>query len=153
VRVGCAAVFRFDFAAAGFDALDETLGDALVCPVFEFLLDFFADGRSVFEAARFAGAFDPGLVFAADGLPVFLRVFLDIRLPFVAFRGSIIEVLRQAGFGRFGLFGLCSKGIRHATRPLAWLQPNDKRGASRSASTLGVPTLLRMRESRDYLQI
>jgi hypothetical protein len=147
------AVFRFDFAAAGFDALDETLGDALVCPVFEFLLAFFADGGPAFEAARLAGAFDPGLVLRAGGLPVFSRVFLDIRLPFVAFRGSIIEVLRQAGFGRFGLFGLCSKGIRHATRPLAWLQPSNKRGARRSASTLGVPTLLRMRESTDYLQI
>jgi hypothetical protein len=115
------AVFRFDFAAAAFDALDETLGDALGCPVFGFLLAFFADGGPAFEAARLAGAFDPGLVFRAGGLPVFLRVFsrvfLDIRLPFVAFRGSIIEVLRRAGFGRFGLFGLCSKGIRHATPP------------------------------------
>jgi hypothetical protein len=29
-----------------------------------------------------------------DGLEDFLRVFLDIRLPFVAFRGSTIRVLR-----------------------------------------------------------
>ena len=120
-----AAVFRFDFAAAAFDAFGETLSGALVCLVFEFLLDFFAGGRPVFEAVRLAEAFDPGLVFPADGLPeslwVFLRVFLDIRLPFVAFRGSIIEVLRQAGADQLGPFGLCSKGIRRATRPLAWL--------------------------------
>jgi hypothetical protein len=95
-----AAVFRFDFAAAAFDAFGETLSGALVCLVFEFLLDFFAGGRPVFEAVRLAEAFDPGLVFRADGLPgflrVFLRVFLDIRLPFVAFRGSINRVLRVA---------------------------------------------------------
>jgi hypothetical protein len=29
-----------------------------------------------------------------DGVEDFLRVFLDIRLPFVAFRGSINRVLR-----------------------------------------------------------
>lgn len=98
-------MFRFDFTAAGFVALDEILSGALVCLFFEFLLDFFADDGPAFEAARLADAFDPSLVFRAGGLPdflvdflrVFLRVFLDIRLPFVAFRGSIIEVLRQAG--------------------------------------------------------
>jgi hypothetical protein len=133
--------------------LDETLGDALVCPVFEFLLAFLADGGPAFEAARLAGAFDPGLVFRAGGLRVFSRVFLDIRLPFVAFRGSIIEVLRQAGFGRFGLSDYAQKEFDTPPRPLAWLQPSNKRGARRPASTLGVPTLLRMRESSDYLQI
>jgi hypothetical protein len=53
---------------------------------------FLAD---VFDAARVAL---PG----AD-LGDFLRVFLDIRLPFVAFGGSIIGLLRalswQAGIG------------------------------------------------------
>jgi hypothetical protein len=73
---------------------------------------------AVFFAALAAGfladAFVPrleafaGADFPADALRVirgedFLRVFLDIRLPFVAFRGSTIRVLRVssllAGFG------------------------------------------------------
>src|SRR5689334_17789866 len=40
--------------------------------------------------AFLAGALRP----LGDGLEDFLRVFLDIRLPFVAFRGSTIRVLR-----------------------------------------------------------
>ena len=61
-----------------------------------------------FLAAGFlTDAFEPRAVWAADGfaadvrpdfpggaLEDFLRVFLDIRLPFVAFRRSTIRVLR-----------------------------------------------------------
>jgi hypothetical protein len=36
----------------------------------------------------------PRAIFPEDALAVFLRVFLDIRLPFVAFSGSIIRLLR-----------------------------------------------------------
>ena len=93
-KAGLAAVFRFDFA--GFDALDETAGNALVCLFFESLPDLAADDRSDVELIRLADAFEPAAFrFAAERLPDFLRVFLDIRLPFVAFRGSIIDVLRQ----------------------------------------------------------
>ena len=116
------AVFRFDLAAAGFADLDEGPRNALVCLLFADLLDLVAGDRPDFELTRLADAFDAaGFRTRAEGLPDFLRVFLDIRLPFVAFRGSIIEVLRQDGSGRLqaglsGLFGLCSKGFRHATR-------------------------------------
>ena len=82
-------------AAAGFKTLEGPV--ALVCLFFEFLLDLVAGARPAFEAGRLAAALDaaaPGLR-DARGLSDFLRVFLDIRLPFVAFRGSIIEVLDQ----------------------------------------------------------
>jgi hypothetical protein len=71
-----------DFATlADFNALDGGLCDP------------FEDGLLAFvrDVAR--------RVLPAGDLGDFLRVFLDIRLPFVAFRGSIIEVLRQAGIG------------------------------------------------------
>ena len=72
-------------------ALCDAFAVALpVCLFFVFVLDlvaaFFAD---VADWARIA--------LPVEGLEDFLRVFLDIRLPFVAFRGSIIRVLRQAG--------------------------------------------------------
>jgi hypothetical protein len=38
----------------------------------------------------------PRVTFPEETLAVFLRVFLDIRLPFVAFSGSIIKLLRVA---------------------------------------------------------
>jgi hypothetical protein len=83
-------------AAAGFNVFEASSCDALVCPIFEFLLDLVAGDAFDFEIGRLADAFDAiRRVFAAEGLRDFLRVFLDIRLPFVAFRGSIIGVLRQ----------------------------------------------------------
>ena len=106
-----ASFLRFDaLAAEGF----ETLGErprVLLCFFFEFLPDFVAADRPVFAAGRLVAAFDaPARAFRAAGdLRDFLRVFLDIRLPFVAFRGSIIGVLRQTG--DFAFFGLCSKGF------------------------------------------
>jgi hypothetical protein len=50
----------------------------------------------VFEGGFFADVTVrvPAAFFPDDGLGDFLRVFLDIRLPFVAFGGSIIGVLR-----------------------------------------------------------
>jgi hypothetical protein len=61
--------------------------------------DFFAAVRRVFAAGVFAAAADWARIgFAAGDLagffPVFLRVFLDIRLPFVAFGGSTIGISR-----------------------------------------------------------
>jgi hypothetical protein len=65
-----------------------------VCLFFVFVLDFGAD----LVAAFFADVADwARIALPVEGLEDFLRVFLDIRLPFVAFRGSIIRVLRQAG--------------------------------------------------------
>jgi hypothetical protein len=78
--------------------------------------DFFATALRVFAAGVLTGAFAPlRAAFAvaafragvlegalADALEDFLRVFLDIRLPFVAFGGSTNRVLRvssrRAGF-------------------------------------------------------
>jgi hypothetical protein len=84
--------------------------DAALCDVpgvfpgclFFLLADVLAVARRFFEGAGFADGFDrAGAAFPEDALGDFLRVFLDIRLPFVAFGGSIIEVLRvlsrQAG--------------------------------------------------------
>jgi hypothetical protein len=109
-------------AAAVFKTLDES-PCAFVCLFFEFLLDLVAGDLPAFEAGRLAAAFDAAALGfrEARGLSDFLRVFLDIRLPFVAFRGSIIEVLDQADYrvGQFSLPGLCSKGFWHAIRPLA----------------------------------
>ncbi|WP_366518540.1 hypothetical protein [Bradyrhizobium sp.] len=62
-----------------------------------------------FEATVFRDFPLGGLVDGTrDGLEDFLRFFVDIRLPFVAFRGSTNRVLRgvpmTAGFGP--VFGL-----------------------------------------------
>ena len=54
--------------------------------------------------------------------------------------------------GQFGLFGLCSKGFGHATRPRARLQPDD-RPSQLGRFKIGGRTLLRVRKSRDYLQV
>jgi hypothetical protein len=87
-----------------FNFFDGALCDAFavgvpVCLFFVFLLDLVvAVAPRVFEGADFADFADwARIALPVEGLEDFLRVFLDIRLPFVAFRGSIIEVLRQAG--------------------------------------------------------
>ena len=56
-----------------------------------FLADAF-EPRAILAADDFAA--DVRLDFPEEALEDFLRVFLDIRLPFVAFRGSTIRVLR-----------------------------------------------------------
>ena len=75
------------------------------------LLGLFAVARRAFAADVLADdladvladvADSPRAILPEDALAVFLRVFLDIRLPFVAFGGSIIGVLRvarRAGIG------------------------------------------------------
>jgi hypothetical protein len=89
-----------------FNCFDGALCDVveLAFPgfLFGFLADVLAVARRFFEGAFFADVFDRApAAFPEDALGDFLRVFLDIRLPFVAFGGSTIEVLRvlsrQAG--------------------------------------------------------
>ena len=89
---------------AGFLPATFTAPLAAVLPALVLLAVLFA------LAAGFrADVFEPRAALAADGfaadvrldfpeeaLEVFLRVFLDIRLPFVAFRGSTNRVLRVA---------------------------------------------------------
>ncbi|KIZ33812.1 hypothetical protein OO17_27995 [Rhodopseudomonas palustris] len=60
---------------------------------------------ATFDLDLVAGLFGAALAFAtaffaAAGLEVFLRVCLDIRLPFVAFRGSIIAGLLMERRGK-----------------------------------------------------
>lgn len=72
----------------------ELVLDLLVLDVLALAAGFLADAfepRAVFAAAGFAADARPD--FPGEALEVFLRVFLDIRLPFVAFRGSTIRVL------------------------------------------------------------
>jgi hypothetical protein len=72
-------------------------------------------------AGGFAAAFRP-----SDVLGDFLRNFLDIRLPFVAFGGSIIGLLRILSgkpdsvwrLGKFGGAGVWLQGIRCTACPL-----------------------------------
>jgi hypothetical protein len=96
-----------DFAVAAFDPVAAAEAD--FCGAFTF--NFF-DGAVCDAGAGFLTGFSAGVFGAArpatgadfladvfdafpDGvLEDFLRVFLDIRLPFVAFSGSIIAVLR-----------------------------------------------------------
>jgi hypothetical protein len=86
-----------------FNGLDEAACDPCktelpACPIFAFLLVLLAGGLRDFEDDPFGLVRDgPRVVFPVGDFGDFLRVFLDIRLPFVAFRGSIIEVLRQTG--------------------------------------------------------
>ena len=77
-------------------ALCDVLGLALPARLFVFLADVLAVARRFFEGAFFADVFDRArAAFLEDALGDFLRVFLDIRLPFVAFGGSTMEVLRD----------------------------------------------------------
>jgi len=115
--------------AAAAEEGDFNRFDAALCdgPLARFLFDDFA-------------AFGPGLVvlpleafadFAAVGrrdevLGDFLRDFLDIRLPFVAFAGSIFGILRvpvgegesSRWLGNFDGLGVWLQGIRRAACPL-----------------------------------
>jgi hypothetical protein len=90
-----------DFAGPrGFNGFDGAVCDGpedIVFPGFsvalrsDFLADFLADAARVFEDGFFAAVFDGMRVaFAAGSLGDFFCVFLDIRLPFVAFGRSIM---------------------------------------------------------------
>jgi hypothetical protein len=114
VAVGDAAVGRgdskgadfkgADFKGVDFNRFDGALCDALggVFPgcLLAVLADFltvvvrrvFAADVLVDAAVRARVAFAAGAL--SEALGDFLRVFLDIRLPFVAFGGSIIGLLR-----------------------------------------------------------
>src|ERR1700739_2795860 len=111
LTAGCAAAV-FDalmVSGADFPGLDDfnffdgALWDAFavalpVCLFFVMLLVLVAVARRVFAGAVFTDLADwARIALPAEGLEDFLRVFLDIRLPFVAFRGSIIKVSSQAG--------------------------------------------------------
>src|SRR6266550_2424982 len=128
LRAAAASVFRPDvFAAAGvfargfadsaaasmvdspgggdFNFLDGALCDAraAVFPsrLLAVLADFFTVVLRVLAAGVLADDFDGAWVaFPAGGLGDFLRVFLDIRLPFVAFGGSIIGGAARASVCR-----------------------------------------------------
>jgi hypothetical protein len=96
------APFGEDFVTLAFAVLDEGSCEAVraeltLCLVFVFLLDLPAEGLPDFDSLPFADTFGAGAADPAGDLGDFLRVFLDIRLPFVAFRGSIIALLRQTG--------------------------------------------------------
>jgi hypothetical protein len=87
-------------------ALCEAPGVVFAGFLFAFLLAFLPDfvvaARRVLEGGVLADLTDPARVaFPEAALGDFLRVFLDIRLPFVAFGGSTSEPLRglsrQAG--------------------------------------------------------
>jgi hypothetical protein len=121
-----AALRRLDAAGReeGFNGFDAALCDGRLD---RFLLEAFAvaapalapfaltDFLTVFWAALadFAAAFRVGEVFAGEVLGDFLRDFLDIRLPFVAFSGSIIRLLRVlSGEGESGQWlGKCDGPI------------------------------------------
>ena len=104
---GAAIAGEADFSGLDdFNFFDGALCDAFavglpVCFFFVLLPDLVvvlaAVALRAFEDAFADLAGRARIVFPAAGLGDFLRVFLDIRLPFVAFRGSTIGVLRQAG--------------------------------------------------------
>jgi len=73
-------------------ALCDVLGAAFPACLLFFLADVLAVARRFFEGADFADVFEGArAAFPEDALGDFLRVFLDIRLPFVAFGGSTME--------------------------------------------------------------
>jgi hypothetical protein len=107
-----------------FNRFDAALCDA---PIERFLLDEAAAWGRAFRAAvlepfdDFAATLRLGAV-----LGDFLRDFLDIRLPFVAFGGSIIGVLRLNSavpdsllwLGKSDGLGVWLQGIRRKACPL-----------------------------------
>jgi hypothetical protein len=119
---------RFDVALCDVPA-DPFLLDAVFDFLFGFLIDFLGASLAVRLALviRVLEAFDDfafcGCLEA--GLGDFLRDFLDIRLPFVAFGGSIITVLRTFGvpdsgrwLGKSDGLGVWLQGFRRTACPL-----------------------------------
>ena len=108
--------------------------DAALCEAFAVALlpDLTVAERLLFACFVFAETVDGRRAGLPGGvLGDFLRVFLDIRLPFVAFGGSIIRLL-QVSFpnldsgrrlGKSDGRGVWLKRIRHTTRPLVECAP------------------------------
>jgi hypothetical protein len=106
VAFDCAVPRRAEsFGLDGFNCFDgakcDAFGEALRGRLPALLVDLLAAGR-IFEGGVFANLIDgPRAGWPDDVLGDFLRVFLDIRLPFVAFGGSIMGYCgvfsRQAG--------------------------------------------------------
>jgi hypothetical protein len=113
--------FAAVFAAAGFGAgfagvtdlrepddfnvfeggLCDAWGEAPAAGLVGVLADFFAGALRAFAAGVFGDVFDRARVaFPEEVLGDFLRVFLDIRLPFVAFDGSTITDIAARVRGR-----------------------------------------------------
>ena len=94
------AVRRATVGRGDFNPFDgvfcDAFGAALPACLFGFLADLLAVAGRVFAAAGVLAdtAVPARAAFPMGGFGDFLRVFLDIRLPFVAFAGSIIGVLR-----------------------------------------------------------
>ena len=92
------AVLWETFGEALFVATLEAAFGAFFGATFEALADFFTGALRALAAGALADAVElPRAAFAvrlAGVLEDFLRVFLDIRLPFVAFRGSTNRVMR-----------------------------------------------------------
>ena len=115
MRIGLGIDAASGFGAADgadFNCLDAGLWDALATIVLAAWPAFFATALLAFAAGVLTEALEPpraavtvaafGARFVEDPLEDFLRVFLYIRLPFVAFGGSTNRVLRvssrSAGF-------------------------------------------------------
>jgi hypothetical protein len=94
--------------------------DAALCdvPTDPFVLDGFAALRLTL-ATLLLDAFEDFALGGrlGDGLGDFLRDFLDIRLPFVAFAGSIIRLLRG-----LAAEGESSRWLGKSDGPGVWLQ-------------------------------
>jgi hypothetical protein len=116
-----------DLAAAAAEE-DFNRFDAALCDV---LPDCFPFEESAAERVFAALVLEAADNFAAPGrlggvLGDFLRDFLDIRLPFVAFGGSIIRVLRVISgkpdsfpwLGKSDGLGVWLQGIRRTACPL-----------------------------------
>ena len=93
------AARKVDSSARGdFDFFDGALCDARAAALPDglsaLLPDFFTVAVRVFSGDLPETFAWTRVVLPEEGLEDFLRVFLDIRLPFVAFGGSIMGVLR-----------------------------------------------------------
>jgi hypothetical protein len=94
--LGLAAAARAAAALpAGFNGFDGNWCDAFAMAVPDRLLGVRAGFFTAVERFLAAGVLlDVAAAFPDDVFEDFLRVFLDIRLPFVAFGGSIIRQLQ-----------------------------------------------------------
>ena len=116
--------FSGAFGPVDFNAFEGAFCDAFRVALAAFVAGFLADSLALAGAALarcgFADFADCAREAALRGdafggfLGDFLRVFLDIRLPFVAFGGSIMGLLRvmssKAGAGSFGWANLVTAG-------------------------------------------